>query len=135
MFTRAVDRMNTDADRVETERRTKLYYEQLKKEQEEEAAKIVPPPGDELPAIAVGSDNPIKPITPEHRGIPVAEIDGRFVVRAQHLEIPVNRIEVPFYDVRKDYELKQRTYEVTRMAYEVKKDIPFRQDKGIKTSE
>jgi hypothetical protein len=102
---------------------------------EEEAAKIVPPPGDELPAIAVGSDNPIKPITPEHRGIPVAEIDGRFVVRAQHLEIPVNRIEVPFYDVRKEYELKQRTYEVTRMAYEVKKDIPFRQDKGIKTSE
>ena len=126
-----VDKINAQADKLETERRTKLYYEQLKKEQE--VAINNKPSDGEGPAAAVNVDHPIKPIAPAKHEIPVEAFDERLVHRTQRLEIPAYKAEIPFFEVKKEYEVfKPKVYEVKQKTFEFKNEISLRQDKGIK---
>jgi hypothetical protein len=124
-FTRWVDKINKEADISEDLRLTKLEQDRFKLEQEKlEKEKVTSErkPDDDLPGAAVKVDQPIKPITPARHEIPVEAFDERLVYRTQRLEIPAYKAEIPFFEVKKEFEVKQKTY-----AF--KNEIP--KEKGI----
>jgi hypothetical protein len=126
--TRAIDRMNAEADRIETERRTKLYYEQQKK-QEEALAVEKKRDDDNAPGATGVKVDPIKPITPAAHSVADDHIQ-----RTQHLEKPLVSlgIEMKTYEPR-TYEFKKdKVYEVKSKVYEIPdRTIKF-PDRGIK---